>query len=1769
MATQDRWNQPCSDAHLAELSKSIYGWEEISPFLGLTKIDDEDIITCYPRSAPAQRIAMLRTWREKYGTDATYTRLAAAFQQCNRRDLLEKISELIAAEEKDKSSREQSDLVAPLSTTLMHDTHVCDAAITSHPSVKLANTHSHQCLARQCLTNASLKPGLDCNTSCSPPTINTASPSSLTTTVSAAPPLSHYLKKYAKYIREIYRGSRRRTPIFDEKLQELKVKAKSYINIVLVHKESINVADAHDDTNEMLMDRLHGHIDGINRKKTTLELSDVCKCEDGSLASNVLVEGAPGVGKTTFASELCKQWANGKLLQEWNIVIMIKLRDQRTRAAKTLYDLLYHPDPEIRQEITKELISQNGEGMLLILDGYDELSDGQKKFDSVVQQIMSRELLSQATLMVTSRPLARRTLHPEFQQFIDQHIEVLGFTQKNVEEFIYSACGDKPELLSDFKEYLSYHPFSSSLMYNPLQCAIVTNIYCDYWKHGEKECAPQTLTELYTCLVHTLLLRYLNDHHGGRNCRRIRDLTDLPDDIKQNLDAVTSLAADGIKRRQYVFDEADENVPADTLGLMQREEEAIVGIGTSTSHYFLHLTLQEYFAAVHYSDQLHLFRELLLAKDGPLSLKSFLKHYGEERNSFTSVVHWPVALFIAGRTKLSGIPTDILQKGLTHNTQKHLTYVNVSLLHLLYETQCPELIQSTLVTNKRYLSVSGNSALDWFVIGYCIANSASRWQVRKQSKKEITYDHMHHLTMGLNLGSNEEGEIESLQITDKSSENCLEILEWLQPHNKSVKELTLSGQKIEYDWMNAENFSVLIPALKTLEIKAADSDYIFLYVIVPQLQNNLQILSLTKCELSEEAASVFLHSLQSQCCRLQKLSLENCIMFIPSDLHVYPSSTEEKVFSLHITDESWLNILKLLKWLPKSVTELKLIVQENTDSKRKRRLRAKKLKSEADEVQVPLLYPALESLVVECAEKNFPPSVFVVGSQISNNFHTLSLKKCYLDCEATSSLFTVLQSPHCKIQDLALTRCTVTIFDASHKLDLTLKNMMSLDIDSSSLVISHLLSKPLFCSKVINEIRVDLNPDPPSSTKKKQKLEIDTSYYPVLTTLEIMRSYWRYDRLIYCFPSSSLFNFSTQQNNLHSLYFHHCKFNSEATASLIHSLQSSQCRLQELTLDMCDVSLPNDTASYSLSIELKCNETSSLKVSGSSRSIFHLLSKSHFFTNKLITLTVHLYEPDDYVYRSLTPTPAKEIFPPLKILTSRYPMLESLEIDTEAKIGRTVAPNFSCQQNNLQSVSLKQCKFSCEVTNSFFQFLKSPHCKLQAFTLDECIFLSDTTTPYKLANFWFRTHEYAPEFSLYVTGSSSAISWVLFQSLFYTKIVKELSVKSCEEEPLLLCIISSKYSKLEKLVIERPGAHCCQAYLSTPTFNFRSQQTKHCCHALLSPSVFSFSSQQNYLHTLSLKWCNLNDETTNSLIHALNSPHSKLREVKLDECLVFCPNHSKSLEMTFNLQLPSSTNKGHFDIKGSSYLINYILAEIHFVIWALTEVKLTVDTPETIAEDDSENNSSLKAWHRYLSLPKSEEEVTVTLSNYAMLECFRISCCRNLSTYKYSISPALNFSSYENCLLKLSLTEIILTSKTISSLVQFLQSPHCRLCKLSLYSCSISASDHNCLVSTIVNCSTILCFFLYDWHVESSLEALATGLRRNNTMEELAFSHNEYIFDKSLTEEQFQILTKAVDSSAIKKLWLRYNDDNKKYSQANPLSRKDIEISLYHHFPYI
>ena len=46
-----------------------------------------------------------------------------------------------------------------------------------------------------------------------------------------------------------------------------------------------------------------------------IKITDIGKCTNYStkLARSILVEGAPGVGKSTFAWEMCQKWAKGML----------------------------------------------------------------------------------------------------------------------------------------------------------------------------------------------------------------------------------------------------------------------------------------------------------------------------------------------------------------------------------------------------------------------------------------------------------------------------------------------------------------------------------------------------------------------------------------------------------------------------------------------------------------------------------------------------------------------------------------------------------------------------------------------------------------------------------------------------------------------------------------------------------------------------------------------------------------------------------------------------------------------------------------------------------------------------------------------------------------------------------------------------------------------------------------------------------------------------------------------------------------------------------------------------------------------------------------------------------------------------------------------------------------------------------------------------------------------------------------------------------------
>ena len=90
------WNQPCLEEHLAEIATSITEWREISPFLGLSEAEEHEILGSGIHSVRLQKIAMLRLWKKKKGTAATYNQLCRAFRKSKLLDLEDKMKAILA-----------------------------------------------------------------------------------------------------------------------------------------------------------------------------------------------------------------------------------------------------------------------------------------------------------------------------------------------------------------------------------------------------------------------------------------------------------------------------------------------------------------------------------------------------------------------------------------------------------------------------------------------------------------------------------------------------------------------------------------------------------------------------------------------------------------------------------------------------------------------------------------------------------------------------------------------------------------------------------------------------------------------------------------------------------------------------------------------------------------------------------------------------------------------------------------------------------------------------------------------------------------------------------------------------------------------------------------------------------------------------------------------------------------------------------------------------------------------------------------------------------------------------------------------------------------------------------------------------------------------------------------------------------------------------------------------------------------------------------------
>ena len=90
---------------------------------------------------------------------------------------------------------------------------------------------------------------------------------------------------------------------------------------------------------------LRGKLDNIMNVSEKIDIQDVLKHNDDNSPIKVVVDGPPGVGKTTLCHKLCNMWAKNELKKcSFDLVFVISLRDEEVSSAERIYDLvsLFH-----------------------------------------------------------------------------------------------------------------------------------------------------------------------------------------------------------------------------------------------------------------------------------------------------------------------------------------------------------------------------------------------------------------------------------------------------------------------------------------------------------------------------------------------------------------------------------------------------------------------------------------------------------------------------------------------------------------------------------------------------------------------------------------------------------------------------------------------------------------------------------------------------------------------------------------------------------------------------------------------------------------------------------------------------------------------------------------------------------------------------------------------------------------------------------------------------------------------------------------------------------------------------------------------------------------------------------------------------------------------------------------------------------------------------------------------------------------------------------
>ena len=593
-----------------------------------------------------------------------------------------------------------------------------------------------------------------------------------TPTSNCPPASSSAISHYRTYLKYVYENS---SISPDNKWPPSS--GREFINLAVVEGRSCR--------DEYIGHTLQGNVKQVLHSRREISIEQILEPVKGQNKLRlVLMEGAPGIGKSTLAWELCRKWEELSCMQQYSLVVLLRLREEKVQRISEVSHLFISYESKHKKSLVEEVSESQGSGVLFILDGFDELPKTLQN-ECFLLDLIKGSVLPASTVLVTSRPSATAELpsHPQ------KRIEVIGFTQESVQEYSSSIFSSEPEKLKKFMDYISAskNPAINSLMYVPLNAAIIVDIFRDC---KSDSLLPHTLTELYTQLCLTILNRDIMTRNPSSG--RVKKIGDLSGDLRDQFLELSKIAFEGITNEEVVF----HNVPDGFVhfGFLNAESE-LYG-GGRVSYNFLHLTLQEFFAAYHIS---HL---------GSCGLEVF------KQDKRWNVV-WR---FVAGLTKFEHYKGHMDSDLFIESREDSETEISLFTIQCLFEAQSMDHFSSIFSTSpdtSSSVEAWHCTALDTYALGFCISKfHVANWNVNINC-------HLTPFIKGLNkVTPSADANIGKLCIR-VFPDNYIEFKNHLAHHVTSFK--------LKYIFSTSENmihFSELIPHMTSLDELSIKATYI-------------------------------------------------------------------------------------------------------------------------------------------------------------------------------------------------------------------------------------------------------------------------------------------------------------------------------------------------------------------------------------------------------------------------------------------------------------------------------------------------------------------------------------------------------------------------------------------------------------------------------------------------------------------------------------------------------------------------------------------------------------------------------------------------------------------------------------------------------------------------------------------------------------------------------------------------------------------------------